>query len=151
MDFTLFFRCLARLEGPLIWPASGGGLAEAAAIMSSPLGRAFYKPPGPKAAAGWRVWLDEYAQAVAEDGRPAAERAAEMAAANPAVVLRGWMAEEAYEAAEAGDFGPARQLLEALRRPYQEPAAGEAAARFADRTPDWARGVSGTATQSSRP
>ena len=40
--------------------------------------------------------------------------------ANPRYILRNWMAAEAYEAAERGDFGPVREVHKLLCNPYEE-------------------------------
>ena len=81
---------------------------------------------------------------VRREGRPAAERRAEMNLANPKFVLRNWMAAVAYEAAEVGDTAFARELAELLRRPYDEGTADQAA-RFFVKTPSWARHMPGVA------
>ena len=43
-----------------------------------------------------------------------------MSRANPKYILRNWMAAEAYEAAERGDFGPVREVHQLLCNPYEE-------------------------------
>ena len=43
-----------------------------------------------------------------------------MELANPKYILRNWMAAEAYEAAERGDFGPVREVHKLLCNPYEE-------------------------------
>ncbi len=122
----------------------GPEAAYAAAVTRGPLADAFYEPADADAAGGWGRWLGDYAAAVRGEGRRAAERRAEMAAANPAVVLRGWMAAAAYEAAEAGDAAPAAELAALLRRPYDDPDPA-AAGRWLGKTPQWARGLPGVA------
>jgi uncharacterized protein YdiU (UPF0061 family) len=63
-----------------------------------------------------------------------------MHAANPWIVPRNWLAQEAIDAAEQGDTGPLHQLLAVLRHPYTEQPAH---ARYAGRRPEWARHKAG--------
>ncbi len=142
VDFTVLFRRLADVD--VAGLPDGPDAAYAAAVTHGPLADAFYEPAEAEAAAGWGRWLCEYGAAVRGEGRGAAERRAQMAAANPAVVLRGWMAAAAYEAAEAGDSGPAAELAALLRRPYDDPDP-TAARRWLGKTPGWARGLPGVA------
>jgi len=70
--------------------------------------------------AEWTAWAERYTARLAKEARPAAERRAEMELANPKYILRNWMAAEAYEAAERGDFGPVREVHKLLCNPYEE-------------------------------
>jgi uncharacterized protein YdiU (UPF0061 family) len=59
-----------------------------------------------------------------------------MAAANPWIVPRNYLAQLAIDAAEQGDTAPLLRLLAALQSPYeQRPQFADLAAR----RPDWAR------------
>jgi uncharacterized protein YdiU (UPF0061 family) len=63
-----------------------------------------------------------------------------MHAVNPWFVLRNYVAQEAIDAATAGDPSVVHALLEVLRDPYTEqPHHG----RFARRRPEWARHKAG--------
>ena len=58
--------------------------------------------------------------------------------------LSQWMAMEAYEAAERGDYTIINSLHELLKRPYDEQGA-KANERWAQVTPHWARDRAGLA------
>ena len=94
-DFTRTFRMLAdpNRDGLLL---ALGGTTEAAA------------------------WIERYERRLERESRPASARVAAMNAANPRIVLRNHLAQEAIAAAEAGDDEPVRRLLAALRRPYSD-------------------------------
>jgi uncharacterized protein YdiU (UPF0061 family) len=99
---------------------------------------AYYDPSGVPDAerAKMTAWLVRYAARVRDDGRSDAERRSAMNAVNPRFILRNYLAQQAIDAAEQGDPSPCRELLDVLRRPYDEQPGRE---RFAEKRPDWAR------------
>ncbi len=123
MDMTLAFRALVEVDP--------------AAPEVAPLEVAFYSP---EARAGvlpaLQDWLQRHGRRVLAGAQPAAQRAQAMRAANPCYVLRNWLAQEAIDRAEQGDFAGITDLLEVMRHPYQEQPGREAYAR---RRPEWAR------------
>ena len=139
IDFTVFFRSLGDLEND---PADGGdGLAAARAAA---IGGAAEWPQEHLEA--WREWAARYWGRVGAEARPDGERRREMAAANPKYILRNWMLAEAYEAAERGDSSVVHALHALLRSPYEEQPSADP--RYAQPTPDWARGRPGLAFMS---
>jgi uncharacterized protein YdiU (UPF0061 family) len=81
-------------------------------------------------------WLRAYIRRVGQDGTPDALRRERMNAVNPKYVLRNYLAQLAIDKAEAGDFAMVSELLDLLRRPYDEQPGKEA---FAEKRPEWAR------------
>lgn len=82
----------------------------------------------------WKTWLQEYRtrldkekEGVGDTAAWQAERVRIMHANNPKYVLRNYIAQNAIEAAENGDFSEVRRVLKLLESPYQrEEAATEA-------------------------
>jgi uncharacterized protein YdiU (UPF0061 family) len=123
MDMTLFFRELALLD--------------LASPSISTVEEAFYDAGKRDAAANdVLAWLQRYAARALAEGAPASERLALMHASNPRFVLRNYLAQEAIDRAEEGDYEGIEELLDTLRRPYDEQPGRE---HLAGRRPDWAR------------
>jgi uncharacterized protein YdiU (UPF0061 family) len=122
-DMTLFFRLL--------------GEAESAAPKLAPLSDAFYAPETlEEMSPQFRDWLDRYAARLAQDPLDEEERRERMRAANPRYVLRNYLAQEAIDRAEKGDMSGISELLDVLRRPYEDQPGRET---YAWRRPAWAR------------
>ncbi len=127
VDMTLWFRALADLD-----PARPS---------LTPPEDAFYDA-GKRVAgeAAFNDWLARYAARLNEDPLVGDERRARMHAANPNYVLRNWLAQEAIDRADAGDMAGIGDLLEVMRRPYDDQPGRE---RFAGKRPDWAKDKAG--------
>ena len=132
VDFTLFFRALAEVERV---PDED---AEAVAL----LGDVFYEDEKKRAhAAAFAAWLRRWHAMVSRDGEAHAARRARMNAVNPRYVLRNYIAQEAIELAERGEPSRITELLDVMRRPYDEQPGHE---RYARRRPEWAREKAGS-------
>jgi uncharacterized protein YdiU (UPF0061 family) len=127
MDMSLFFLNLARIDP--------------AAPTLEPLEAAFYDA-GKRADRETALvdWLRRYAARIGADPLEHEARKARMRMANPRFVLRNYLAQQAIDRAEQGDAAGIQELLEVMRRPYDEQPGQEA---FAQRRPDWARDRAG--------
>ena len=132
IDMTEFFRQLARLD---IGQPDPEVLREA-----------FYREDlRQQFAPDLARWLARYRARLRHDGQAAEGSIAAMNRANPRFVLRNYLAQQAIERAEQGDTQHIHELLEVLRRPFDEQP-GRAA--FSARRPDWARHKAGCSTLS---
>lgn len=130
LDFIQFYRALAdvplaqsasddeRVAG--IWPTSYQSEGEIPLDARQGLAR----------------WLQRYSFAAREAGEPAEPRKARMNAVNPKYVLRNYLAQLAIDQAEAGDPALISELLELVRKPYDEQPEREV---WAEKRPEWAR------------
>ncbi|MCW8194453.1 YdiU family protein [Proteobacteria bacterium 005FR1] len=131
-DMTIFYRSLAKLDCEA---DPSGASAEA---LLRPLLPAYYQAdqltaPDKEAIAGW---LRCYVNRVRAEGRSNAQRRQAMNSVNPKYVLRNYLAQQAIERAEQGDHALVRELLDLLRKPYEEQPDREA---FFAKRPEWAR------------
>lgn len=123
VDMTLFFRALIDAD-----------LADASL---SAFDDAFYAPAKREAVApALHDWLAAYASRRSEDALDVVARRERMRLANPRYVLRNYLAQQAIDAAEAGDMSGVHELLDVMRRPYDDQPGRD---RFAQRRPEWAR------------
>jgi uncharacterized protein YdiU (UPF0061 family) len=124
-DWTLFFRHLSNVG------CNAGPGAEALEV-------AYYDAESVPREARQRLssWLERYRTRLREDGTTDAERKHRMDRVNPKYLLRNYVAQLAIERAEQGDASLVNELLELLRRPFDEQ---PDQARFAEKRPDWAK------------
>ena len=138
-DMTLFFRRLSHLA-----PALLTGPADEETLFWELLDAVSYAAPG-TGGAQLLPWLSRYARRLRQEQRPAAATQTQMLAANPKYVLRNYLAQQAIEAAEAGDLTVLERLMTVLKTPFAELPEHE---ELAARRPEWARDKAGCATLS---
>ncbi|PKM13059.1 MAG: YdiU family protein [Gammaproteobacteria bacterium HGW-Gammaproteobacteria-3] len=129
MDMILFYRKLAQIDA-----ASANKLNDEALL--APLLEACYTELRENLKIRLVKWLKSYLERIRQDETPAEVRRDKMNAVNPKYVLRNYLAQLATDQAEQGDFSMIENLLELLRRPYDEQPEQE---KFAVKRPDWAR------------
>jgi len=120
-DYTIFFRSLARFD-------------TAPGARNEKVRDQFVEREG------FDAWASRYRERLAREGSVDAERRDRMDLANPAYVLRNWMAEEAIaRARDERDYSTIEQLRRLLSDPFNEKAGME---RYAGYPPEWAGGIS---------
>jgi len=123
-DFTVFFRQLAKIETGM----------DQSQIRSLILPSIYTeKDYNADIEDGFMQWIGDWqARVSAED---TAQRVKKMQAANPKFVLRNYLALNAIDAAEQGDFSVMEDMMRVLRTPYAEHPDSE---KYAVKRPDWA-------------
>ncbi len=134
-DMTVFFRRLAEVTLDL-------AATETDDVLTRPLAASWYAPRDVSAAhvRATAAWVRRLASAVKAEGTESAAWRARMRAENPVYVLRNYLAQEAIEAAEEGDPSKVRELLDAMRRPFDEQ---DGRAHLAEKRPEHARSKPG--------
>ena len=132
-DMTIFYRQLAKID------IGVEPLADVSDVtLPEPLMDAYYVPDQLTNDTITRVgnWIRCYKARVRKDGTLNDTRRKRMNAVNPKYVLRNYLAQLAIDKAEQGDNSMVNELLELLRRPYDEQPDKE---EYAKKRPDWAR------------
>ena len=136
-DMTIFFRNLADVVVDLSSPADATDSA-----LLAPFEEARYEtdPLSDEQRAHTLTWMRRYVDRLRRDGTPDETRRQRMNAVNPKYVLRNYLAQLAIDKSEVGDHSMVKELLEVLRRPYDEQ---PGKAEFAKKRPEWARNRAG--------
>ncbi len=127
VDMTIFFRTLADLDlkNPDVSIFTDAYYDEEKRLAGEP---------------ALVAWIARYVLRAQQEKQSRSERRAQMNRVNPRYVLRNYLAQEAIDRAERGDYQGIHELLELLRKPYDDQPGLE---RFAQRRPDWARNRAG--------
>jgi len=126
-DMTIFYRKLADFDPSL-----------PAADILTLVNDAFYDTDAipQELRERYRAWGQDYANRLRTENIDKAARKASMNATNPWFVLRNYLAQEAIELAQGGDYRMLHALDEVLLNPYVEQAQH---AQFFAKRPEWAR------------
>ncbi|MDP3279133.1 MAG: YdiU family protein [Deltaproteobacteria bacterium] len=135
-DPTIWFRAL----GDVPLPSDLSAISDEQLLH--PLRDAYYQADSLEGAhrARTTAWLRQYWQRVMHEGATDSERRARSHKVNPVYIPRNYLAQEAIDHAEHGDYQPLHTLLSVLEDPYTVQANRE---HYAGKRPDWARDRAG--------
>ncbi len=138
-DMTIFFRRLAALD-----VQGGASDTSSAAHLIGHFSDAYYGSDQLRDAYKVRLkkWIDQYRVRLTHDRTPDDLRRKKMNSVNPKYIFRNYLAQLAIDKAEQGDHSMVNELLDVLRRPYDEQPGKE---ELAKRRPEWARHRAGCA------
>jgi len=127
-DMTIFYRCLADIS---MEEKEHSNLLEL--FMPS-----YYKEEALTQEYQSRLgtWLSTYRSRLRLNSLGDRQRKEQMNGTNPKYVFRNYLAQLAIDKAEQGDFSMIEELMDVLRKPYDEQPEKET---FAARRPEWAR------------
>ncbi|GAB1269827.1 YdiU family protein [Aurantivibrio infirmus] len=135
-DMTIFYRKLANIS--TIDEASNNNDDE----VIAPLLDAYYQTEqlNDNNKETIATWLRRYQSRLRAESSDDETRRALMNSVNPKYVLRNYLAQLAIDEAEKGDNSLVNELLDVLRKPYDEQPGCE---KYAIKRPDWARNRAG--------
>ncbi|MBL8898475.1 MAG: YdiU family protein [Planctomycetes bacterium] len=129
-DMTLFFRALSSLarrdQAPTELPVS--------------VRACFYGEVASSHEELLLAWLQRWWKRVRSEPGSPDQIAAAMDRTNPKYVLRNWLAQEAIDAAHAGDLSKVERLMQVMERPFDEQPEHQ---ELAQKRPEWARHKAG--------
>ena len=131
-DMTIFFRNLANLE---VSEKDGDKLLKV-------IEDAFYAPGeiSQDHLENLKSWLHLYRLRLLRNELDNEERRARMNLVNPKYVFRNYLAQQAVDKVEAGDYSEVEELLDLFRKPYDEQPERH---HYAAKRPEWARNKPG--------
>jgi uncharacterized protein YdiU (UPF0061 family) len=127
-DMTIFFRQLANVT------KTGEQTADSTEFFAD----AYYKPGELTTEYRTRLetWLDSYISRLRKDPLDDEQRRKLMHKTNPKYVFRNYLAQLAIDKVEQGDVSMVAELLEVLRKPYEDQPDKD---NFSQKRPEWAR------------
>ena len=128
LDMTLFFRSLADMADDTD--------ANAARLHAA----SYAEDKFQQHLSALQAWLAGYRARIAQEGQVDMVRRAQMQRTNPRYVLRNYLAQQAIDRATEGDMTGIAELLDVMRRPYDDQPGRES---FAGKRPEWARHKAG--------
>ena len=133
-DMTIFFRNLSKL--------SHENDATDVTASTHPLYDAYYNPEKRDNAYLIKInnWLRAYKKRLEGDPKTPERRKEEMDRINPKYVLRNYLTQLAIDKAEMGDNSFVNELLDVLRKPYNDQPGKD---QYAKKRPEWARNKPG--------
>ena len=140
-DMTLFYRQLATIQLDGIEIDNVDDLVTEGWALRL-IADAYYTPNEVKqeVLVSTKSWLQRYVRRLIQDCRSDAERSSSMNAVNPLYVLRNYLAQQAIDLAEKGDYAEIGRLLKLLKSPYDIQSGMSA---YALKRPEWARNKAG--------
>ena len=134
-DMTIFYRKLAGV--PASSNADLGNQLSDQQLLDC-VRDAFYRPAEVAGEVRDSIigWLRRYQCRVGDESVSNQQRAEAMNGVNPKYVFRNYLAQQAIDKSEAGDHSMIHELLEVLRKPYDDQPDFE---KFAAKRPEWAR------------
>ncbi len=138
IDMTLFFRHLAEINLHKAVFENEVHLKQAIEKVSV----SFYneEPLNEKEIVIFSNWLKQYQSRMIKTKKTHKEKMSQMNQTNPLYVLRNYLAQQAIEKAEQGDYSETNNLLKLLENPYKSQKGMEA---YQQKRPEWARNKAG--------
>ena len=129
-DMTIFFRLLADFGNTL--PSSPPDFFKPAWYAPDKITDGYLK--------AFKDWGKDYIHRLKKSRLSPVERKERMNRINPKFVFRNYLAQQAIDLAEQHDFSMIEQLMDVLKRPYDDQPENEI---FAEKRPEWARNKPG--------
>ena len=130
-DMTLFYRGLSEVD------LNGVSFMDET-LLHSIFDKAWYRHEqvNENYLSQLKSWLESYKACVEQSNLAESDRKHRMNKVNPKYVLRNYLAQQAIDKANEGDFSMVHELLDVLRKPYDDQPEKEI---FAAKRPEWAR------------